>query len=206
MPNVIEVVEQVKNDLPTRNVEGAIKLARELIDKLEINTYPVPIIDILNELNINTYISEMPSPNISGFIIIDKDKETDETNKVVSVNKNDAYARQRFTYAHEFGHFLFDYGNNNLNHYFDTYNLIKTDKKEESVPSRFAAEFLMPSKMFEKRYKDLVNNRYSEEYIINKLASEFEVGRKAVLKRLQELQLFHENEVCLNYVSQQTTL
>lgn len=202
MPNVIEVVEQVKSNLPPRDVDGAIKLARELIDKLEIKEYPVPIIDILNELNINTYVSEMPSPNISGFIIIDKMKRTGEINKVVSVSETDEYTRQRFTYAHEFGHFLFDYGEHNLNHYFDTYNLIKTDKKEESVPSRFAAEFLMPSKMFEKRYKELLDSRHSEEYVINKLASEFEVGYKAVLKRLQELKLFHENEVCLNYVQQ----
>lgn len=200
MPNVIEAVEQIKSNLPTRDVDGAIKLAHELIDKLEIKTYPVPIIDILNGLNINTYVSEMPKSSISGFIIIkDDDMSTDKIEKIISVNINDPYDRQRFTFAHEFGHFLFDYRLNNREPYFDTYDLVKTDEVAESIPSRFAAEFLMPAEMFKKRYKELKGIYDDEDKIAKKLSEDFEVGYKSVLKRLQELHIICEDRTCLAY-------
>lgn len=62
-----------------------------------------------------------------------------------------------------------------------------SDSESERVPNRFAAELLMPEKVFKKRYKALENSTYYEK--IAQLIEDFGVTQTAVLKRIEELNL-----------------
>ena len=183
----IDTIQGIKRQIKEKTIDEAIQLANLLIKKLHINNYPIPIVSILNEIGFSIYTSEMPS-NISGFIAIDSSlEERFGTDKVIAVSNEDKIGRQRFTLAHEFAHYLFDFDDIKDERYVDTYNIKKSDKKSESVPSRFAAEFLMPKDMFYNRYKELKATRLSMSVLVYQLSLDFNVSQKAVVKRFTEI-------------------
>lgn len=183
-----KIISQFKQKMPERTIENAIKLAKELIQTLNIKEYPVPIVSILKELGFAVFVTEMPRSNISGFIIIDSDlKEKFGTDKTIAIDNNDSLGRQRFTLAHEFAHYLFDFNENNETTFVNTYNLDKANENDEKIPSRFAAEFLMPEDMFRKRFEELSSMTHYER--INQLVSDFNVTTKSIQKRFEELEL-----------------
>lgn len=190
-----EIVSSIKSNYIRRRIHGYSEedvetVASELIDRLEIFHPPIPIVAILKSLGFNIYVSDMPSPNISGFIIIDSElQNVYGTDRIVSVSKHDDLSRQRFVLAHEFGHFLFDYNENNDETYFDTYDFIKSDKEKEFIPSKFAAELLMPSELFEEKRQKLSINEQSETDVVEQLMYNFGVNKKSVLKRYNELKI-----------------
>lgn len=182
-----DIIKNVKKENKERSIDNAIQLANSLIKKLNINTYPVPIVSILNELGFNIYTSKMPS-NISGFIAIAPNLEENFGNdKIIAVSNEDNIGRQRFTLAHEFAHYLFDFNDKKECQYVDTYDTEKSDEESESIPSRFAAEFLMPQKMFCDRYKELKSTGLSIFDLVCQLSLDFNVSRKAVMKRFTEI-------------------
>ncbi len=183
-----KIISQFKQNMPERTIENAIKLAKNLIQSLDIKDYPIPIVNILKELGFAVFVTEMPRPNISGFIIIDSDlKEKFGTDKTIAIDKNDSLGRQRFTLAHEFAHYLFDFNEAKSSSFVNTYDINKADIDAEKIPSRFAAEFLMPEEMFKKRYKELSSLTNYER--LNQLVSDFNVSSKSIQKRYEELQL-----------------
>ncbi|MGN1480735.1 ImmA/IrrE family metallo-endopeptidase [Porcipelethomonas sp.] len=170
-----------------RSIDSAIALAEELIKSLKIKKYPVPIVQIVDELGFHVFSAQFP-PNISGVIMINPDiKERLGSDRVICVSNMDTTGRQRFTIAHEFAHFLFDFNEKEDAVYYDTYNINKSDKEQESIPSRFAAEFLMPKTIFVKRYKELKEKNVPKYDLIATLTYDFNVSQKAVLKRCEEL-------------------
>lgn len=84
---------------------------------------------------------------------------------------------------------MFDYKESQKEPYFDTYDVIRDDDDNEKYPSRFAAELLMPPKLFEDGYKNLSNSKCSESDIVEHLMYNFGVNKKSVLKRYGELQI-----------------
>lgn len=106
---VSDVVNSIKKKYSKErpSYEKSEKVAAELISKLKISSYPVPIVAILKNLGFKIYVANMPSPNVSGFILIDPDlKPIYRTDKVIAVSKYDHISRQRFILAHELGHFF----------------------------------------------------------------------------------------------------
>lgn len=196
-----EIVNSIKSNYIKRKVfepseEDVETIAAELIDKLEISEHPVPIVSILKSIGFNIYISDMPSPNISGFILIDPTlMELHGTDKIISVSNRDDAARQRFVLVHEFGHFLFDYNESDNKVFFDTYNELKNDEDKEAIRSRFAAEILMPPQLFENEYKKLFDCHYPKIDIVEQLIRNFGVNKKSILKRYVELQLNDSDRV-----------
>lgn len=180
-----KVVENIKNGISLRDEATAIICAKQLLKSLDINSYPVPIVEILNDLGFVVLAQEQISENISGYIMVDMRLiERIGKDRVISIDINDNLGRQRFTMAHEFGHFLFDFNEENLR-YFNTYNILRSDDPEERVPSRFAAEFLMPEEMFKKRFSEL---KKESNYIkVRTLVQDFQVSEKSVLRRFEEL-------------------
>ncbi|MCH5197085.1 MAG: ImmA/IrrE family metallo-endopeptidase [Oscillospiraceae bacterium] len=185
---VAEKVKKIKGNIKERSIENAIRVASELIDELNINNVPVPIVKILNELGFAVYASDMPKQNISGFIIINPElNEKFNTDRVIAVERSDTLGRQRFTLAHEFAHYLFDFNENISYSYIDTYDQNKAEDISECIPSRFAAEFLMPKRIFISKYNEL--NNLSEYEKVSILMKDFDVSQKSVLKRIEELRL-----------------
>lgn len=184
----IQVINEIKKNIPERTIEKTIEVANKIIKTLKIKKYPVPIVKILNDLGFLVVVSDMPNKNISGFIIIGEEvKDKTGNDKVIGVSMHDTVERQRFTLAHEFAHYLFDFNENKEICFFNTYDIGQADTDEEKIPSRFAAEFLMPKDMFVKRYKELDNlTRYEK---INQLIIDFNTTQKSVIKRFEELNL-----------------
>lgn len=183
----LKIIEEIKQNIPDRNIENAIKIAKRLIKALEIKTYPIPIVKILNDIHFSVFASEMPE-NISGFLIIGADlKDKFKTDKVIAIDQKDTPGRQRFTLAHEFGHYLFDFNENEELTFCSTFNIDAAETDEEKIPSRFAAEFLMPEDIFRKRYNEL--SALTKYERLNQLVEDFDVTATSATRRFDELGL-----------------
>lgn len=187
------IILQYKKDIPDRNIDSAVNMAKELIKSLGIKKYPVPIVSILNDLGFSVFVTDIKDKNISGFIAISPDyKDKFNTDKIIAVESTDTIGRQRFTLAHEFAHYLFDFDETNNATFFNTYDIEKSNTNKETIPSRFAAEFLMPDFLFKKRFSELKDLTYYEK--INQLVDDFNVTTKAVKKRIEELNLMRVSD------------
>lgn len=185
-----EIILKQKKDIKHRDITTAISLAEDLISSLKIKKFPIPIVSIMNDLGFCVYSIAMPADNISGFIMINPDiMHTIGSDKLVAVSEDDIVGRQRFTMAHELAHYLFDFNEQEDTYFFDTYNIDKSNEDNEKIPSKFAAEFLMPKAMFEKRFEELKLQSFSKYETMFKLVEDFQVSSKAVEKRLEELKL-----------------
>ena len=109
---------------------------------------PVDLLALCNELNIGV-VYEYLEDDISGSI---EKSETDDSDYTITVNARDAWTRQRFTIAHELGHFLFHrskigdgiFDNRFYRHSSDRMNT-EIDQRDETQANAFAANLLMPS-------------------------------------------------------------
>lgn len=130
--------------------------ATDILKTFGVDSPPIPLLDIVSSYGIEiSYadFSDVPHGNeIAGFIDLEK-------NKIV-VNEDDSPNRQRFTIAHELGHFIMHQ------------NYIKDGKKynvllrmplknhnytpEEQEANCFAASLLVP-KMLLESYSELPN-------------------------------------------------
>lgn len=186
--NCKQVIRKFKERDLERNKENAISVAKELISSLKITDFPVPIVRIMNDLGFYVYSAEMPEEKISGFIMINPDiAEKIGSDRIVAVSCDDLVGRQRFTIAHEFAHYLFDFNEKTQTNYFDTYDTEKSNEPCEAIPSRFAAEFLMPEDMFVRRFNELKKGSLTRYDIVSTLVEDFQVSRKAVEKRCEEV-------------------
>lgn len=70
-----------------------------------VNQFPVPVGDIANALGIDVYTTTDLPPKTSGSIVKEKDDKF-----VIYVKSGQPQGRQRFTIAHEIGHFI-EHGN-----------------------------------------------------------------------------------------------
>lgn len=109
----------------------------------------------------------------------------DGTKKVLAFNKNKPEVRQRFSIAHELGHYLS--GHNNFSHEHETH--VDRDKKyldphhrDEEEADEFAAELLMPESMLK---KDVLEDSME----IEALAKRYKVSEQAMIIQLINLKL-----------------
>ena len=102
----------------------------------------------------------------------------------IFVNKYENERRQRFTIAHELGHFIFHKNNKSLEK-----DLIffrdETNNKEEREANDFASELLMPENMVKAYIKEGYNT-------IQMLADKFNLSTSAVRYRVYKLGLISE--------------
>jgi Zn-dependent peptidase ImmA (M78 family) len=161
--------------------------ARDLLRELGIDTPPVPVDEIVERLGAT--ISREPfRGGISGMLY-----RTD-AGAVVGVNSAEPPTRQRFTIAHEIGHFLLHEGRPLI---VDRH--VRVDrrdasssmgtKREEVEANAFAAELLMPEEMLRRHVEALVRDDAAlpADRLVNRLAREFEVSGQAMEIRLGAL-------------------
>ncbi|MDQ3819254.1 MAG: ImmA/IrrE family metallo-endopeptidase, partial [Acidobacteriota bacterium] len=153
---------------------------------------PVAINKIAKNLRIQV-IKQNAENDLSGFLLRDFDKKT----ALIGVNASHSLNRQRFTIAHEIGHFCL---HNYEGVHFDGKNTglqvhLRNDKSsegtniEEREANLFAAELLMPKMLLE---KDLatVKEIYlldEEDQSIKNLANKYQVSVRALTYRLANL-------------------
>ena len=80
------------------------KLTEEILLRNDIYKIPADIIVIAQNNNIDVYKMKMPDEKIMGLIKYDKDTSA----FVIAINKELNTNQQRFTLAHELGHFFLD--------------------------------------------------------------------------------------------------
>lgn len=142
----------------------------------------VPIVLIAKTLGFKIFHQNFES-DLSGFIGIgDWIKQEYDHDKVICVNINDEVGHQRFVIAHELAHYFFDYDGKEKE-YYDTYIKDSHKSDSEKLANKFAAELLMPKKIF----LNEINANKSKSNIIEILKDKFLVQDKAITKRLCEV-------------------
>lgn len=155
---------------------------------------PTPIVRIAHDFGFATYKAEDIPEDISGNIFIGgTTKEDYGTDKVIIVGEDEPLPHQRFIVAHELAHYLMDYiGNEEYQKdgtiFSRTYPKVNHDSPEEIRADRFAAELLMPKKVFLAEYvKAMKLSDYSKEYTIPYLAKLFNTKESCIQRRIREV-------------------
>lgn len=129
-------------------------------------------------------------PDIAGQIELLSDKETYK----ISVNRNDHYYRQRFTMAHELGHYLFHSsllgeGIEDSKAYrsapLGKFKNCNIDAHHETQANKFAADMLMPSKLIKCLAEEMnINLSDVSSEQMKELATKLKVSTRALAIRL----------------------
>jgi len=154
-------------------IGGARNTARKLLKDMKINQAPTTIKDVVNHIKKTSDLSVYPwafGDNTDGIQITHGESAT------IGYNQNQHRHRQRFTVAHEIGHFVM--GHTNKNSTFD----LNSKKPEEIEANQFAAELLIPLALLNKELKN--GNKDVE-----KIAEVFDVSEESVWWKLRECNL-----------------
>jgi len=162
----------------------------ELLNHANITSDPVDLMKIAEFLKIQVKYHALPD-EVSGALDL-----RDLSNALILVNSGHSTSRQRFTLAHEIGHFCLQHVATGI--HIDNKILFrknKTDKedtKKEREANRFAAELLMPEHWLKKNL--FINGSLNLDYWnkddgIELLAQKYDVSTSAMAIRLDELKL-----------------
>ena len=160
---------------------------------------PVKVEKIARAMGIKVQPVEIADDELSGYFL--RDAKTDEA--IIGVNLNTSPARQRFTLAHELGHFLLhdthDVGFDRKGYGYNYGRVMKRDadskkgeKRDEVEANFFAAELLMPRNvLFERLVTGHAMDFLEEDFdaTVSDLAKEFEVSVQALSIRLVQLKI-----------------
>ena len=157
-----------------------IKLSEQFnIVKAFMHQAPVDVENMARALGIRLRKSNLKS-SISGMIERQGDNEY-----IITVNENHPLTRQRFTIAHEIGHFIYHKGKMDSpitdNIMYRAENNLEIGRKEESQANSFAANVLMPEPLVRK----LVEKHGKKN--IDAIADELGVSRQAMKIRIENL-------------------
>lgn len=180
-------------------IQDAEQLARGILSICEWDEEhgPVPIVKIAECFGIKVYSDSDVPDDVAGNIYIGGNTEQIYGyEKVIVVADNEDYFHQRFVAAHELGHYLMDYiGDNRYEDkevlfsmaYPKTEHSPSHDSEEELRADRFAAELLMPHRLFCNQYRRVMNAAMNDKrYAIPYLSKYFEVKKKSIEKRILE--------------------
>ena len=167
------------------------KKAFELLEKTNSVSLPIPIKEVIKKIGIKLSPYDLGN-DVSGVLVIDN-----ETCKI-GYNSTESHVRQRFTLAHELGHFILHKNKNqdvfvdNVTYMFRKSNTRSVDYKIEMEANQFAAAILMPEIMIERELNKLNNGNLSDHDLIVELANKFKVSQIAMTYRLNNLGYFYD--------------
>jgi Zn-dependent peptidase ImmA (M78 family) len=167
------------------------KLVRELSTDLLVQhgvlSAPVDVEKLAHALHVDVRKDRVEG-DISGFLFRDHEKSS----AIIGVNSRQHPNRQRFTIAHELGHFLLHTGDKvHVDRGFEV--RLRSDESskgtdiDEKEANLFAAELLMPKAFVEKDIADIQAVDLMEEKTIKSLAEKYQVSTHAFAFRLAYL-------------------
>lgn len=173
--------------------------AKRIRSMYHSDSFSFPISEFANDHGIDVFtddLSEIESNSdsgvIKGYLAIKPNNER----PVIVVSKNESYGHRRWTVAHEIWHYFkyyYDHPRDVLSStlFFTEYGYYESVKpnSEEDLANRFAAELLMPKKMFSSMYRFYSKASRDPNYLIPKLSDCFKVSEKAALTRIVKLNL-----------------
>ena len=154
------------------------KVVASLLDKHQVDRAPVPVERIVANYGINLRKGDLE--DVSGLIV------RDGTSATIGVNAQQSRTRQRFTIAHEFGHFLLHEGmSSHVDHSFRI-NFRSSESSlavdiEEIEANFFAASLLMPKQFL---HEANATEAVDSDQLVGKLAAMFNVSRHAMSLRI----------------------
>lgn len=162
------------------------KVVEELLDQNKIKEPPVDVEKISEACGLS--ITRQNVESISGFIIRGDGKA------VIGVNSSNAEVRQRFTIAHELGHYLIHPPGTDDIHIDSGFEIRfrnelssqGTDTSEQEA-NFFAAELLMPERFVKVDLETAGKMDFEDGEAIEKLAKRYKVSTQALLIRLANL-------------------
>lgn len=166
--------------------------ATAMLKKQDVYKLPVDVERLAECLGIMLESRELED-EFSGFFINRK------SNSVIVINRRHSKVRQRFTIAHEIGHYALHRNRSKAKKtvfidslYFrsNDSSAYKADPVEEQEANIFAAELLMPRELIHKYIKSNELDLFEKDSLI-KLADEFNVSQQAMEYRLKNLGLVH---------------
>lgn len=157
-----------------RNIEEKVSY---ILEKMKIDVAPINVEDVASRCHI--FIKRAPDKHFSGILL------RKEGIAFMAVNSDEAPVRQRFTIAHELGHFFLHENKESFIDYRDNKKNIIRDKKEIEA-NKFAAALLMPKKMLQKDVKSYLAGGFDES-VVSFLAKKYEVSDEAMTFRLMNL-------------------
>lgn len=165
--------------------------AQRLLNAHRINSLPIPVEEVAKKAGINVFPFDLGA-EVSGVLHI--------TNGVANIGYNplESKVRQRYTLAHEIGHFILHYAKNkvfvdNENYYqFKMFrsakpNLTPADYKVEQEANAFAAALLMPQTLLQRELQAYNGFDLSDSSMLTELAKKFEVSTQAMSYRIINL-------------------
>lgn len=169
------------------NYKSVTKQVNKLLKDVGISSAPVDLEAIANFLHLQVWFEELED-DVSGFLSVDSDKS------VAVINANHHFNRQRFTLAHEIGHFCLHVGAEKESlfidrkfavHHRNHISSLGTVKKEREA-NLFASILLMPKSLISDEIKSSKFDFFddSETYM---LAKKFGVSEQALGFRLARL-------------------
>ena len=168
------------------------KLIRDLIEKLlakhRVSSAPVPVEKIAKALGIKIRLDDVDD-DLSGFLY----RDTKEKKVIIGANRSHHENRQRFTIAHELGHFFLHEGE--LIHFdsepgafmINLRDSSRGDSNDEREANFFAAELLMPAAFLAKDLEGQHLDLLSGNKFLEKLARKYLVSAQALTFRLANL-------------------
>src|SRR6266545_5354665 len=160
------------------------QLTTDLLARYHVERAPVEVEKIAQALNVDVR-KENVKGDISGFLF----RNREDQKGIIGVNVRHHENRQRFTIAHELGHFLLHTGDKvHVDRGFEV--RLRNDESskgtdiDEKEANLFAAELLMPRAFVEKDLAEIRAVDLSDEGVIKRLATKYAVSPHAFAFRL----------------------
>lgn len=158
--------------------------ASDVIEQLKINALPVPVERVAELLGLQVTPANL-GDEVSGVLVVQ------DGTGVIGYNKDQARVRQRFSIAHEIGHFVLHHDDRKL--FIDKAttvfhrdgNSATGERRQEVQANQFAAALLMPRALVAQEVQS--SNYLDDEDMIQELAETFEVSVRAMSLRLVHL-------------------
>lgn len=164
------------------------KLTTEILQELSVKDLPIPVEEIAIKRGLEIKAYDL-GENVSGALVIVDGRGT------IGYNPSESKVRQRFTVAHELGHYELHkhekglFVDKDFKVLFRDGNSSKGEIRNELEANAFAAALLMPEKFLVKE----INKRnfdLSDESDLKELAKLFSVSVSAMTFRIANLNLF----------------
>jgi Zn-dependent peptidase ImmA (M78 family) len=155
-------------------LENTEEIAQSVLNRVFKNemTYPINVNKIAENFDIPVYFQKLDD-DLAGCFISETGKSA------IAINSKDSIVRQRFTLAHELGHFISYKFQEKIGSIFDGRGVLASlgVDPEEIFANKFAAEILMPKKEFLEQMKKSNGdvNKVSEYFNVSKYAIEIRV-------------------------------
>lgn len=171
------------------------KQIRELVERLlahhDVTEGAVPIDKIVRSYGIEIKLDKVDD-DLSGFLVREN---KGQKRSLIGANKSHHPHRQRFTIAHELGHFLLHQGEPvHLDEDRQAFTINMRNREssrgednDEREANLFAAELLMPAKFLQNDLSEKNLDLLGDDAFLDKLARKYKVSTQALTFRLANL-------------------